>query len=126
MSHSTNIFYTAGILYRPKGLKALTCLLGGGTEKRTVYKGFELKALNSNAPDPSHLAYSKYLEQEFFVSPTDNLYWAHIGVTNILPRTPDNKTDMGQYNVFPIDLSALDKTLGATNVGTYTHTPPLS
>ena len=121
------VFHTLGVVYRPRGLRALTCLVGGGIDRRVVYKGFELRGLNSNAVHHSHVAYSKYLEQEYFVPPIDNLYWSHVGVTNILPNVPNNVDDMGLYNVFPLDLSSLASSLSkseSTTMGAHPPPPP--
>lgn len=79
----------------------------GDTETRTVYDNFELKNINSNAMDYSHLLYQKYLEHQFFLPPGDHAYFNHM-TDIVIPTQPTKDGDKGLFNVFPLSLLALE------------------
>jgi hypothetical protein len=81
----------------------MTCLLGN-TESRTVYHQFQLNHLNSNAMDPTHCYYQKYLEDHFFIPPYDDQpYFSHY-TDNKLPQAPSTTETKGLFNLFPLSL----------------------
>jgi hypothetical protein len=81
-------------------------MLMGNTERRTVYKNFELLNLHTNGHDFSHKNYERYLKNAHFIGPEETNYWVHT-VSNILPTNPPaNNRDKGLFNVFPLDLTA--------------------
>jgi len=105
----------AGIYYRPESLKSMTVLVGN-TEKRIVYKNFELLNLHQNKQDFTHTNYEHYLENNYFLPPpgpdgggdgASRLYWAHT-TNNLLPREVSTTLDKGLFNVFPLDLMSLE------------------
>ncbi len=83
----------------------MTCLLGN-TESRTVYHNFHLDNLNSNAMDPSHLLYQRYLENQFFVPPGDTHRFFSHHVDAKIPQVPETNGDKGFFNVFPLSLQS--------------------
>ncbi len=102
-------------------------VLVGNTEKRIVYKNFELLNLHQNKPDFTHTNYEHYLENSYFLPPGatgeggegggGRLYWAHT-VNNMLPTVVSNTLDKGLFNVFPLDLMALEsKNSAASSLG---------
>jgi hypothetical protein len=109
-------------------------VLVGNTEKRVVYKNFELNNLHQNSPDFSHTTYEYYLENNYFIPPPSSSssssggsggdsgsegrkYWAH-AISNLLPTAVSTTTDKGLFNVFPLDLLALDaKNTTASSLG---------
>jgi hypothetical protein len=94
-----------GIYYRPATLKSLTMLMGN-TERRTVYKNFEVLNLHTNAHDFSHKNYERYLKNAHFIGPEETNYWVHT-VSNILPTDPPpTDREKGLFNVFPLDLTS--------------------
>ena len=95
-------FHTPGIVYRPKELKNITCLLGN-TEKRQVFQNFELKNLNKDGMDMSHHLYVRYLQYNHFIPAGDPAYFAHLRY-NVLPETPSTERSKGRFNVFPLSL----------------------
>ena len=127
-----------GIYYRPASLKSMTVLVGN-TEKRQVYKNFELSNLHQNLPDFSHANYEYYLENNYFIPPPSSSssssssssddaaggrrnYWAH-SISNLVPSAPSTTDDKGLFNVFPLDLTSLDaKSTAASTLGK--HEPP--
>ena len=108
----------SGYYYRPASLKNMAVLLGN-SEKRSVYKNFDLQNLHQNLQDPTHLQYMNYLENNYFIPPGERKYWAHM-VTNVLPVAANNETDKGVFNVFPLDLVPLDmsKNTAGASLGT--------
>ena len=94
-------------------------VLLGNSEKRSVYKNFDLQNLHQNLQDPTHLQYMNYLENNYFIPPGERKYWAHM-VTNVLPVAANNETDKGVFNVFPLDLVPLDmsKNTAGASLGT--------
>ncbi len=126
-------FSSPGFYYRPASLKSMTVLVGN-TEKRVVYKNFELNNLHQNSPDFSHTTYEYYLENNYFIPPPSSSssssggsggdsgsegrkYWAH-AISNLLPTAVSTTTDKGLFNVFPLDLLALDaKNTTASSLG---------
>jgi len=87
----------------------MTCLLGD-TETRTVFDNFELKNIDSDAMDTSHLLYQNYLEHHFFLPPSavvPSRYFSHM-CDNLLPVTPSTTLDKGLFNVFPLSLTSLE------------------
>jgi hypothetical protein len=109
-----NIFYTPGIVYRPKNLKKIT-VLRGGTETRIPYQNFEIDNLNKNDHDPSHQYYTNYLKYQYFLPPGEKKYWEHT-TNNVLPAVADN-IELGLFNVFPIDLTAENLPTPTTSLG---------
>ena len=117
----------AGIYYRPASLKSMSVLVGN-TEKRILYKNFELLNLHQNSQDFTHTNYEHYLENSYFLPPgapaeggegvgQGRLYWAHT-INNLLPTVVSNITDKGLFNVFPLDLMALEgKNSAASSLG---------
>ena len=101
-------FFFLGYYYRPASLKSMAVLLGN-SEKRSVYKNFDLQNLHHNLQDPTHLQYMSYLENSYFIPPHERKYWAHM-VSNVLPVAADTTIDKGLFNVFPLDLVPLDMT----------------
>jgi hypothetical protein len=95
-------------------------VLVGNTEKRMVYKNFELNNLHQNLPDYTHINYERYLESNYFIPPGEGMerkYWAHT-VSNLIPTEASNELDKGLFNIFPLDLSSLDtKANAASNLG---------
>jgi len=100
----------------------------GQAEKKMVYDGFELDNLNSDAIDPTHVAYQKYLETRSFIPPKATTpqshyqpYWAHI-TSNRVPSPASTTTTetRGLFNVFPLDLvsDVLDKAPPSSSIGT--------
>jgi hypothetical protein len=112
-------FSSPGFYYRPASLKSMTALVGN-TEKRIVYKNFELQNLHQNLPDYSHTNYEHYLENNYFIPPGEGgerKYWAH-SIYNLLPETVSTTEDKGLFNVFALDLLALDvKNTPASSLG---------
>ena len=112
-------FLFLGIYYRPVSLKSMTCLLGN-TENRTVYHNFQLNGLNTDAMDPSHHLYQRYLEANFFVPPHDpSSFFSHL-VDNKIPTAPNATGDKGYFNVFPMSLLSEDlyrSAAAASNLG---------
>jgi hypothetical protein len=113
-----------GFYYRPASLKSMTVLMGN-TEKRVVYKNFELQNLHQNLPDYSHTNYEHYLETNYFIPPgggwgndgEGKKYWAHT-TSNLVPTTVSTTESKGLFNVFPLDLLALDaKNTTASSLG---------
>ena len=103
-----------GIYYRPSTLKSLTMIMGN-SERRTVYKNFELLNLHTNAHDFSHANYERYLKNARFIGPQETNYWAHT-VSNVLPTNPpQTDRDKGLFNVFPIDLTSESLKKNATS-----------
>ena len=91
-------------------------VLVGNTEKRIVYKNFELLNLHQNKQDFTHTNYEHYLENNYFLPPpgpdggedgASRLYWAHT-TNNLLPREVSTTLDKGLFNVFPLDLMSLE------------------
>jgi hypothetical protein len=116
----------SGFYYRPAALKSMTCLMGN-TEKRVIHHGFELLNLNSDAHDYTHEVYQKYLENNYFIVPGEQAYWAHM-TNSMLPGTPSKDKAKGLFNVFPLRLDSDDlhsKTSGGggggggSNMGEY-------
>ena len=104
----------------------MTCLMGN-TEKRVIHHGFELLNLNSDAHDYTHEVYQKYLENNYFIVPGEQAYWAHM-TNSMLPGTPSKEKAKGLFNVFPLRLDSDDlhsKTSGGggggggSNMGEY-------
>ena len=105
-------------------------VLVGNTEKRILYKNFELLNLHQNKQDFSHINYEHYLENSYFLPPgmmkgggeggeegRGRLYWAHT-TNNLLPRVVSNTEDKGLFNIFPLDLTALEnKNSTASSLG---------
>ena len=95
-------------------------VLVGNTEKRIVYKNFELLNLHQNLPDYSHTNYENYLENNFFIPAGEGgnrKYWAHI-TNNMVPTVASTTDSKGLFNVFPLDLSSLDaKTSSSSSLG---------
>jgi len=83
----------------------MTCLLGN-TESRTVYHNFQLDHLNSDAMDPSHRQYQRYLETQFFVPPGDTHRFFSHHVDAKIPQDPNLVGDKGFFNVFPLSLQS--------------------
>ena len=112
-------FLCAGIYYRPSTLKAMTVLVGN-TEKRMVYKNFELNNLHQNLPDYTHINYERYLESNYFIPPGEGMerkYWAHT-VSNLIPTVVSREEGKGLFNIFPLDLLSLDtKANAASSLG---------
>jgi len=100
-------------------------VLVGNTEKRVVYKNFELNNLHQNAQDYSHSNYEYYLENNYFIPPAegrDRKYWAHT-TSNLLPTNVSTTQDKGLFNIFPLDLVSLDaKNSASTSLGK--NSPP--
>jgi hypothetical protein len=81
-------------------------MLMGNTERRTVYKNFELLNLHTDAHDFTHKNYERYLKNAHFIGPEETDYWAR-GYSNILPADPPpNDLPKGLFNVFPLDLTS--------------------
>ena len=105
----------------------MTVLLGN-TEKRVVYKNFELQNLHQNIPDYSHTNYEYYLENNFFIPPGEGdegrKYWAH-NTTNRMPTLVSTTEDKGLFNIFPLDLLSLEaKSTAAASLGKNKIHPP--
>ena len=102
-------------------------VLVGNTEKRVVYKNFELNNLHQNAQDYSHSNYEYYLENNYFIPPAegrDRKYWAHT-TSNLLPTNVSTTQDKGLFNIFPLDLVSLDaKNSASTSLGKNFLPPP--
>ena len=115
-------------------------VLVGNTEKRQVYKNFELSNLHQNLPDFSHANYEYYLENNYFIPPPSSSsssssssddaaggrrnYWAH-SISNLVPSAPSTTDDKGLFNVFPLDLTSLDaKSTAASTLGKHEPPPP--
>ena len=62
-------------------------MLMWNSERRTVYKNFELLNLHTNAHDFLHANYERYLKNARFIGPQETNYWAHT-VSNLLPLNP--------------------------------------
>ena len=77
----------------------------GNTEKREIYKQFELKNLNTNAMDYTHYTYQNYLENNFFIPPGDQAFFAHMKNRNI-PLAPTANDEKGLFNCFPLALDS--------------------
>ena len=101
---TSNLFYTPGVYYRPANLKTLT-VLAGATESRVIFDNIHLQNLNVNALDDSHEAYSKYLQNRFFIPPRENRYFVHT-MFNTLPTEPSATENKGSFNIFPVDLTS--------------------
>ena len=97
-------FHTPGIVYRPKELKNMTCLLGN-TERRQIFDNFELKNLNKDAMDISHDMYVRYLQYNNFIPAGDPAYFAHLRY-NVMPETASTEKNKGRFNVFPLSLAS--------------------
>jgi hypothetical protein len=93
-------------------------VLMGNTEGRVVYKNIQLENLNVNQQDYSHLLYQKYLQQNHFIPPNEQNYFAHTS-NNILPVTPAKDSGKGMCNVFPIDLSGDEISSPAVSLGIF-------
>ena len=114
-------------------------VLMGNTEKRIVYKNFELQNLHQNLPDYSHTNYESYLEKNYFIPSHSGggggggvggasgggpgswgdgrKYWAHT-ISNLVPTVVSTTEDKGLFNVFPLDLLSLDaKSTSASSLG---------
>ena len=82
-------------------MKSLTMLMWN-SERRTVYKNFELLNLHTNAHDFLHANYERYLKNARFIGPQETNYWAHT-VSNLLPLNPPqtdrDKIDLTSENL---------------------------
>jgi hypothetical protein len=113
----------AGLYYRPAGLKSLT-VLEGNTDKRVVFKNFELDNLHVNKLDFTHNNYETYLKRNYFIPRDEKNYWAH-ATTNILPDGDGSLTaDKGLFNIFPVDLDSVQhKNARSSSLGVVTTSP---
>ena len=102
-------------------------VLVGNTEKRVVYKNFELNNLHQNVQDYSHTNYEYYLENNYFLPPGEGQqrkYWAHTKA-NLVPTNASTTQDKGLFNMFPLDLVPLDaKHTTASSLGKRQLPPP--
>ena len=77
-------------------------MIMGNSERRTVYKNFELLNLHTNAHDFSHANYERYLKNARFIGHQETNYWAHT-VSNLLPLNPPqtdrDKIDLTSENL---------------------------
>jgi hypothetical protein len=78
------------------------------SERRTVYKNFELLNLHTNAHDFLHANYERYLKNARFIGPQETNYWAHT-VSNLLPLNPPqtdrDKIDLTSENLKKMQLA---------------------
>ncbi len=125
--NDSNLFYTPGIYYRPQHLKAMRVYIGSAQNQK-IFENFELLNLNSSQRDPSHVAYTKYLETNAFLPyNSEQEFFSHLkgntvpSTTAVLPATEHR----GLFNVFPLSLTSdlLDKQTVGSSIGVVSTSP---
>ena len=121
---NNQVFHTPGIYYRPNELRSMQALLSN-TESRTVYNNFKLENLNTNTMDHSHLAYEKYLQNNYFLPLGEKKYFDHTR-NNLIPVNPVNNIGKGLFNVFPLSLESEQlnpKNYATSSLGVISQSP---